>query len=149
MRKISYIEDFETWKDEFSFYTEIPIRFSETDMFGHVNNVSAFIYFEQARIEFMSSLNLYYDKLQEHMPVVADLQCDYLEQLYFGETLKMYVKANSVGNSSIDIHYLGVNESGTPCLTGRGRLVNIEVKTGRSVELSEEMRNKLLQSNNK
>lgn len=147
MRKISYIENYETWKDEFSFYTEIPIRFSETDMFGHVNNVSPFIYFEQARIEYLSQIGIFTEEAAKtEMPVVADLQCDYIEQLYFGETLKLYVKANSVGNTSVDIHYLGLNDEGKVCLIGRGRLVNIDIKSGKPIEFSEDERNLMLNS---
>lgn len=145
MRQISYIEDFESWKNEFSFYTKIPIRFSETDMFGHVNNVSPFIYFEQARIEFLSKIGVFSEEaMQTSIPVVADLQCDYWEQLFFGDTLKLFVKANSVGNSSIDIHYLGVNGAGSTCLTGRGRLVNIDAASGKSVAITDETREMLL-----
>jgi len=144
-KKISYIEDFESWKNEFTFYTEIKIRFSETDMIGHVNNVSPFIYFEQARIEFMMEKGIFTEKsIQTTIPIVADLQCDYLEQLYFGNVLKIYVKANSVGNSSLDIHYLGLNEEGKPCLTGRGRLVNIDVKSGTPAKFTEEERQRIL-----
>lgn len=145
MRNISYIEDFETWRKEFSFYTKIPIRFSETDMFGHVNNVSPFIYFEQGRIEYLSSIGIFSEEaMKSKVPVVADLQCDYLEQLYFGDTLTLFVKVNSLGNTSIDIHYLGVNDEEKVCLTGRGRLVNIDVKTGKPVELTEEERKIML-----
>ncbi|HZW67798.1 MAG TPA: thioesterase family protein [Pseudogracilibacillus sp.] len=145
MRKIAYIEDFESWKEGFSFYTTIPIRFSETDMFGHVNNVSPFIYFEQARIEFLQKIGMLGQSSEEKtMPVVADLQCDYLQQMFFGDELKLYVKANSVGNSSIDIHYLGVNSSDEYCLTGRGRLVNVNVETGKSSPFTEEEREQLL-----
>lgn len=145
MRKISYIEDFETWKEEFSFYTDIKVRFSETDMFGHVNNVSPFIYFEQARIEYLYALGVFtLDENPEYVPVVADLQCDYIEQLYFGDTLRLYVKANSLGNSSIDIHYLGLNQNEKVCITGRGRLVNIDAQSGKPAPFTEEMRNKLI-----
>lgn len=145
MRKISYIEDFETWKEEFSFYTEIKVRFSETDMFGHVNNVSPFIYFEQARIEFMNDKGIYeLGYSADIVPVVADLQCDFIDQMYFGDTLKIYVKANSVGNSSIDIHYLGVNQDDKICIIGRGALVNINIKTGKPVKILDEVKEKLL-----
>lgn len=145
MRNIAYIEDFETWRNEFSFSTEIPIRFSETDMFGHVNNVSPFIYFEQARIEFMTATGIFDGIVaQDNIPIVADLQCDYIAQMYFGDTLTIYVKANSVGNSSVDIHYLGVNQKDDICLTGRGRLVNVAAKTGKPVPLTEEQKNLIL-----
>src|SRR5690625_864530 len=103
MQHIAYIEDFETWKEEFSFSVDIDIRFSETDMFGHVSNVSPFIYFEEALIEFMNSKGLF-NKLDNpsSVPVVADLQCDYHKQIFFGETIKLFVKTTSVGKSSMD-----------------------------------------------
>lgn len=145
MRKISYIDDFEKWKQEFSFYTDIKIRFSETDMFGHVNNVSPFIYFEQARIEYLHEKGVFsLDPGVETAPIVADLQCDFIEQMYFGDTLRLFVKANSVGNSSIDIHYLGLNQDEKICLIGRGALVNVDVKTGKPVRISDDVREKLL-----
>jgi|SRR5690625_957610 len=143
MRKISYIDDFETWKEEFSFCTEISVRFSETDMFGHVNNVSTFIYFEQARIEYLTEIGVFtLEQNSECIPVAADLQCDYLKQMYFGDTLNIFVKANSIGNSSVDIHYLGINQHDEVCLTGRGQLVNVNAATGRSAPFTDEIREK-------
>lgn len=145
MKKISYIDDIETWKKEFTFSIDVKIRFSETDMFGHMNNVSPFIYFEEARIEFLKSVKLFNEIANpETVPIVADLQCDYHEQLFFGETIKMYVKANSIGNSSIDIHYMGLKEDGTVCLTGRGNLVNVYITTGRAAPLTDEEKQKIL-----
>ena len=145
MRKIPYIEDFSKWKSEFRFSIEVNIRFSETDMFGHMNNVSPFIYFEEARIEFLKHVGLFQsDKLGNIIPIVADLQCNYLEQVFFGETITLYVKTNSVGNSSLDIHYMGLKENGNVCLTGRGNMVNIDATSGKSVPLTEEQKDKLL-----
>ena len=40
--KASYIEDTQTWASEFTFSVQVPVRFSETDMFGHVNNTVVF-----------------------------------------------------------------------------------------------------------
>ena len=36
MSKISYIEDLMSWSNEFSFFEPVKVRFSETDMFGHL-----------------------------------------------------------------------------------------------------------------
>ncbi len=44
MSRYTYIDDFEAWRKSFYFHIDIRIRFSETDMFGHMNNVSSFIY---------------------------------------------------------------------------------------------------------
>lgn len=42
----------------FSFYNPVKVRFGEVDMFGHVNNVVAFTYFEEARIALFKELDL-------------------------------------------------------------------------------------------
>ncbi|MCP8617047.1 acyl-CoA thioesterase [Salirhabdus salicampi] len=146
MSQINYIENFEKWEQGFSFYIPINIRFSETDMFGHVNNVSPFIYFEEARIAFFQEVGLFQNLTNSPstVPVVADLQCDYLRQMHFGETFKLYVKVQHLGNSSIDLHYLCVNGENEPTLTGRGRIVQINKETGRATSFTEKQR-KLLQ----
>lgn len=145
MTKIAYIKDMEQWRLEFSFFVPIKIRFSETDMFGHVNNVSPFIYFEEARIEFLKASGLFESANKENgMPIVADLQCDYHKQMFFNDSLKIYVKVDYVGNSSIDIHYMAINEQAELCLTGRGRMVYINPETGKPVSIDESMKQKLI-----
>ncbi|HEY4601138.1 MAG TPA: thioesterase family protein [Cerasibacillus sp.] len=144
MKKISYIKEINHWREDFRFYIPINIRFSETDMFGHVNNVSAFIYFEEARIEYLKSINLFKNlSSPKAVPVVSDLQCDYHHPIYFQNELKLYVKTAEVGQTSFDLHYLGVNEKGEICLTGRGRMVYVDTVTGKAVKLSDEMKDKL------
>ena len=147
MSRISYIPDFQEWASDFKVYREVQVRFSETDMYGHLNNTVPFTYFELARIEYLQSTGMMKDwdsKNSETIIVVADLQCDFLRQVYFNEKLKIYVKAASVGSSSIDIHYLGKNEKNEPVFTGRGALVQIDSKTGKSVPLTEEEKKILL-----
>lgn len=147
MSKYAYIEDMATWRDEFSFSIDVHIRFSETDMFGHMNNVSVFTYFEEARIEFMKHIDLFKIKgNHDEVPIVADLQCDYHAQVFFDETIQLYVKAAELGRSSIDLHYMAVKKDGTICFTGRGKLVKVNVSTGKSTPLTETEKSKLTMS---
>lgn len=143
MKKIEYIEDIAQWEAEFQFYSPVTVRFSETDMFGHMNNTVPFVYFEQARIDYFMEKGLLQEWLEpgsETIGVVADLKCDFLQQIYFGENLKVFAKLNSVGNSSVDIHYMVKNESDAICLTGRGAFVQISKKTGKAVPWTEELK---------
>ncbi|WP_210365002.1 thioesterase family protein [Bacillus sp. REN3] len=149
MMKISYIDEITSWEEEFDYYYEVKVRFSETDMFGHLNNTVPFVYFEQARIAFFKSRGFMQDWLKpenETIPVVADLQCDYLSQVFFDEDLKIYVKANSLGKSSVDLHYMGKRADGSICLAGRGTIVQISKKTGKGVPWTEEMRELFVKS---
>ncbi|UCZ52179.1 acyl-CoA thioesterase [Bacillus shivajii] len=130
----SYIEDFETWQEDFRYRYQISVRFSETDAFGHLNNTNAFVYFEHGRINFFKDTGLvqeWFSKDGETIPVTADLHCDYLKQVYFDEKLDICVKVAHIGNSSVDLHYLIVNEKGEPCMTGRGKIVQVSRETGK------------------
>ncbi|WP_433958941.1 acyl-CoA thioesterase [Cytobacillus horneckiae] len=143
MKKNDYIDNIVVWEEEFSFYYPVKVRFSETDMFGHLNNTIPFIYFEEARIEYLKSLGLMDDwvsKNNETFIVVADLQCDFAKQVFFDERLHIYVKADSIGNSSVDIHYMGKRENGEICFTGRGTVVQISKLTGKGVPWTDEMK---------
>lgn len=136
--KESYIQDFEAWQKEFTFSIDIEVRFSETDLFGHLNNTVPFIYFEQARIALMKEYELVGANLSPDspiVPVVADLQCDFLKQIFFGETIQMFAKFAKLGSSSVDIHYMGV-VNGEVRLTGRGTLVQMNAHTGRAEKWS-------------
>lgn len=138
--RINYIDDFKKWEEEFSFYAEVSVRFSETDMYGHLNNTVPFTYFEYARIEYFKYVQFssWMDPTTEKIPVVADLQCDFLRQVFFDEKLKIYTKAAKVGSSSVDIHYMVKNEKGEICMTGRGTIVQINKNTGKSAPWTEE-----------
>jgi acyl-CoA thioester hydrolase len=149
MSKISYIDNLEDWATEFRFFHPIKVRFSETDMFGHVNNTVPFAYFEEARIEFFKSkgfMQVWVKPENDTIPVVADLQCDYLAQVYFGETLKIYVKAHRIGTSSVDLHYMGQKQNGNICFVGRGTMVQMSKKTGKGSPWTDEMKQLLLQN---
>ncbi|HLR52319.1 MAG TPA: thioesterase family protein [Candidatus Avamphibacillus sp.] len=146
--RTSYIENIDEWRSDFKFSLPIKVRFSETDMFGHVNNVSPFIYFEEGRIEFLKSVGLFGDLegSNEGIPVVADLQCDYHKQIYFNNKLELFIKVYEIGTSSFDIHYMVLDDKDEICLTGRGRLVQVNPKTGKPVALNEETKKKLLEA---
>lgn len=134
--KAKYIEEPQTWASEFLFSVEVQVRFSETDMFGHANNTVVFTYLEHARIEYLKSIGLM--SKEGNIPVVADLQCDYVRQMYFDEKIRVHVKIAHVGSSSVDIHYMGKNEKDEIVFTARGTIVQINGKNGRPVPFTDE-----------
>ena len=61
-----------------------------------------------------------------------------MKQVSYDEELDIFVKANSVGNSSVDIHYMAKNEKREIVFTGRGTMVQISRETGKGVPWTEE-----------
>lgn len=95
MKNISYIDNYEQWINSFSYSYPIKVRFCETDAFGHLNNTKVFVYFEEGRIEFFKEIGLMQEWLtqsSETIPVTADLQCNFLRQVFFDDRLQVLVK---------------------------------------------------------
>jgi acyl-CoA thioester hydrolase len=149
MKNIDYIDNVEQWQQSFTFFRRIKVRFCETDMFGHLNNTVPFIYFEEVRTEFLKSIGFmekWASAQSEEIPVVADLQCDFLQQVFFNDELYVYVKVHRVGRSSVDFHYMAKKDNQQIVFVGRGALVQINKRTGKSVPWDEEMRQRLQHS---
>ncbi|MBA2873709.1 acyl-CoA thioesterase [Thermaerobacillus caldiproteolyticus] len=149
MKNIDYIGNMEEWQQSFTFFHRIKVRFCETDMFGHLNNTVPFIYFEEVRTEFLKRIGFmgqWTSAQSEEIPVVADLKCDFLQQVFFNDELYVYVKVHQIGRSSVDFHYMAKRDNKEIVFVGRGALVQINKRTGRSVPWNEEMRQRLQQS---
>lgn len=139
-----YIQpDLQTWLQKFRFSTRIEPRFSETDAFGHINNVSYFIYFEQGRLDYFGELRLldHWSGMERasSYSVVADLACDYLQELFFNQAVLLKVRTASIGRTSTELEYALIREADKALIaTGRGRLVNIDANTKKPTPLSSE-----------
>lgn len=145
MKQIDFIQpSMEEWLKSFSFATDVKIRFSETDAFGHVNNVSHIIYLEQARLDFFEQLNLFFEFLDPESTtfiVAADIHCHYLSQIYYTQRLSVAVKIARIGRSSLDLHYAILNKkTGTPLAVARGAIVHVDKSSGKSTPWPEEIK---------
>ncbi|BFH60780.1 MULTISPECIES: acyl-CoA thioesterase [Paenibacillus] len=141
MKKESFIQpDAESWLQKFHFSIPIKVRYCETDMLGHVNNVSYFMYFEQGRIEYFENLGLF-DAMfgGEKVAVVADLECQYLAQMYRSDKVQLHVRVASIGRSSLDVEYAVVVENRLKA-AGRGAVVLIDQASGKSTPIPDEVR---------
>lgn len=144
MKKETFIQpDPQSWLNSFHFSIPIKIRYCETDMLGHVNNVSYFMYFEQGRIEYFENLGLTDELFSEkQVSVVADLECQYLAQMYLKDPLVLHVKVAKIGRSSMDVQYAIVVNSQLKA-AGRGTIVLMDTKSGKSTPIPDEARKKI------
>jgi acyl-CoA thioester hydrolase len=147
MRVIPYVQpDLQGWLEKFNFSIPIKVRYHETDMTGHINNVSYFIYFEQGRIDYLDHLQLTDDLFnEESVAVVADLECQFIGQILIRDPLKLYVRIAKLGRSSLDFEYAIVETSMNQIkAVGRGAMVHIDKKNGKSMPVPNVVREKIV-----
>jgi acyl-CoA thioester hydrolase len=136
----------EGWLNKFHFAIPIKPRYVETDMFGHINNISYFIYFEQGRVDYLEHLQLA-EKLFNDVTasVVGDLECQYLSQVYKKDPLRLHVRCAKLGRSSYDLEYALVEAvTGELKATGRGAMVFIDRQSGRSTPIPDDVREAII-----
>ena len=62
------------------------------------------------------------------------------------EHLKIGVKVAHIGNSSVDLHYVGKKQNGAIAFTGRGTMVQMSKTTGKGVPWDESARARLIEN---
>lgn len=88
--------------------TEVYVRYCDTDVFGHVNNTSYFLYLEEGRTKFFSELC---PKRPDSLNfIIASITCDYIEQAYPSETLKVITRVVKIGMKSFHLEQTIRNE---------------------------------------
>ena len=126
------------------------VRFSDVDVYGHVNNVKYFEYYQEARIAFIQSLDepLLDPSAESTMrQVVARIDVDYKRPILFRpEPYAVETWVTRIGTSSYDLACRitgGATEDDTVYSTAQVRLVAFDLATQRSRPLTDAERGRL------
>ncbi len=133
---------------DFHFYHPIEIRYGDLDPQGHVNNAKHLTYFEQARVQYMIELDLFVkdQSFMEIGVILADVHITYLEPIYFGQEIKIGVRAAKLGTKSMTWEQNIIDIStGKELATGEIVLVTYNYKEDKTIPIPEEWRDKINQ----
>ncbi|OGU17728.1 MAG: hypothetical protein A2076_10470 [Geobacteraceae bacterium GWC2_53_11] len=87
-----------------TFSTPIELRFSDLDLYGHVNSVVYFTYLETARVKLFQ--DFFHDMTARNIfTLVVRAECDYKLPILFGDSLIVSVNIGRIGTSSFDLDY--------------------------------------------
>lgn len=84
-------------------WTNVTLRYGDTDRQGHINNAAYCTFFESGRVSFL------FDNYGEHVGgegkafVIAKLTLDYLQEMNFPGTVEVGSKILSIGRSSFRV----------------------------------------------
>ena len=128
---------------------ECHVRFSDVDVYGHVNNVKYFEYYQEARIAFLRSLT---DSTEEPSlrQVVARIDVDYKRPILFRpEPYLVESWVTGIGTSSYALESRIVDAEGperTVYSTSQVKLVAYDTRSQRSRPLTDAERSRLEES---
>lgn len=119
----------------------VPLRWSDVDAAGYVNNARYFTYFEQARVQWLDSITDEWNR-SRHVPMLAQASCDFRKPLPYPATLKIDIFADPPGRTSLKTYYevRVADGDGSLYAQGEATLVWMDLDTERPRPLPEPFR---------
>jgi len=130
----------------YKYKTLIPVRFSDIDAVGHVNNAVYLTYFEEARIKYWREI-VQWD-MNENGVIVGRTEVNYLKPIVLHDEIACYIRTTRIGNSSFDMMHVLVKI--TPngeeiCTTGKTVCVSYDYHANKSIPIPATERKRMIE----
>lgn len=120
---------------------EVPVAWGEQDLFGHVNNIVYFRYFESVRMHFLERIGVLRSHKEKGLGVIlASTTCDFKKPVTWPQRLVVRTGATRVGNTSFVMDYLITDEQGDAVATGTSVQVMYDYNAGSKIRVTDEVR---------
>lgn len=87
----------------------IQIRFNDVDRYGHVNNNSYFSYYDLGKEDYLHSVLKVDYESKEVVPVIANIQADFIHPIFYGDPIVVETRISHVGNKSFKLEQQAIN----------------------------------------
>ncbi len=134
-------------KKEFCSYRchrNIPTRWMDNDIYGHVNNVNYYSFFDTAVNGFLIEQGALDIENSETIGLVVETGCRYFAPLSFPDTVVAGISVSHIGNSSVR-YEVGLFKEGDTEPAAQGFFVHVYVDRAsrRPTSIPEKMKNVL------
>lgn len=128
-------------RDQFAHFLSIPTRWKDNDVYGHVNNVVYYSYFDTVITRYLiveCQIDIVGGPV---VPFTVENMCRYRRSLSFPEVVDAGLRVARLGNSSVR-YEIGLFRQGRQDAAAVGYFVDVFVDrgTGKSVRIPQEIR---------
>ncbi len=129
--------------DGYKLVSEVPVRFSDTDGLGHVNNANYLSFLEVSRIDYLRRV-VGLVKIEEFGVIIARVEIDFKSPVLHHEVLLVGCRVSKIGGASIKMEYR-IETKGDERLVAEAKSVMVTFDYGlnKPVRVSEEWREKM------
>ncbi|HEX5108748.1 MAG TPA: thioesterase family protein [Vicinamibacterales bacterium] len=137
-------------RNAYRHFRAIPTRWMDNDVFGHVNNVVYYSYFDTVVNLYLLDAGVLDIERGGVIGLVVETQCSYFSPITFPDTVHAGLRVARLGSSSVR-YEIGLFRNDDPLASAQGHFVHVYVdrSTRRPVALPNELRtalNELLSS---
>lgn len=88
-------------RHHYSFIFQIQTRWADNDMYGHVNNVTYYSYFDTAANALLIQKAGFDIRQSPSIGLVVESHCQFMQELSYPEIIEVGVAIRKLGNSSL------------------------------------------------
>ena len=131
-------------REDFKHFQAIPTRWMDNDVYGHVNNVTYYSYFDTVVNKHLIDMAGLVPGQSEEIGLVVETNCRFLAEISFPETIEAGIFVSKLGNSSV-VYQIGLFKEGKADPAALGHFVHVYVnrQTRRPVTMPERVRDAL------
>jgi acyl-CoA thioester hydrolase len=131
-------------RSDYAHFQPISTRWHDNDLYGHVNNVTYYSYFDSAVNAYLIEVGGLDIHNGEVVGFVVSSACDYFASIAFPERIEIGLRVGKLGNSSVQ-YELAVFKAGEDEACAAGRFVHVFVDraSNRPVAIPETLREAL------
>jgi acyl-CoA thioester hydrolase len=113
-------------REAYRHFLPITTRWMDNDVYGHVNNVVYYSYFDTVVNEYLISKGALDIHAGEVIGLVVETHCNYFAPLAFPHTVEAGLRVAHLGSSSVR-YEVGLFAQGEPLTAARGHFVHVYV----------------------
>lgn len=128
-------------RSDWPHFVTIATRWMDNDVYGHVNNVQYYSYFDTAVNQFLIERGVLDIHHGEVVGFVVDSGCSYFSPVAFPDTVHVGIRVARLGNSSVKYEIaIYRNDEPAPAAVGHFVHVYVERSSNRSVPIPTDVR---------
>lgn len=131
-------------REEYAVFTPIQTRWLDNDVYGHVNNVVYYSYFDTAVNQYLIEQGVLDYAEGATIGLVVETGCQYFSSIAFPDRLEAGIRVAHIGRSSVR-YEVGIFKAGEALTSAAGHFVHVYVdsRSRRPVTLPDAFRNVL------
>lgn len=114
-------------REQYRYFLPIQTRWMDNDLYGHVNNVTYYSYFDTVANHYLIQRGGLDIAAGEIVGVVVDSQCSYRSSLAYPEVIDAALRVDRLGNSSVQ-YGIAIFRQGQEQAAAHGRFVHVFVR---------------------
>lgn len=114
-------------RDEFVRFVPVGTRWADNDVYGHVNNVVYYSFFDTAVNGLLIEAGVLDLDRSDVVGLVVANACDYFASVRFPDALEIGARVETIGRSSVK-YILGVFRAGENAAAARGAFTHVYVE---------------------